>query len=70
MNKVIQAVGRLIRSFTDKGIIVLVGERFAEDRYNSILPAYWFDKKGDIVITEHYKKEIKSFWKKIRRSST
>ena len=65
MNKVIQAVGRLIRSFTDKGIILLIGERFAEERYNSILPVYWFDKKGDIVITRDYKSAIKSFWKKI-----
>ena len=31
MNKVVQAVGRLIRAASDKGIVVLIGERFAED---------------------------------------
>jgi DNA excision repair protein ERCC-2 len=62
MNKVIQAVGRLIRSFSDKGIILLLGERFAEEKFNSILPAYWFDKKGDIIITKDYKQAISSFW--------
>ncbi|KAA3609911.1 MAG: ATP-dependent DNA helicase [Calditrichaeota bacterium] len=66
MNKVIQAVGRLIRSFTDKGIILLIGERFAEEKYNSILPGYWFDKRGDIVISKNYKKEIRSFWNRLK----
>ncbi len=66
MNKVIQSVGRLIRSLTDKGIILLVGERFNEEKYNSILPTYWFDQKGDILITKNYKKAIISFWKKFR----
>ena len=62
MNKVIQAVGRLIRSYTDKGIILLIGERFAEDEFNLLLPDYWVDKKDDLLITKNYKKEIKSFW--------
>lgn len=64
MNKVIQSVGRLIRSHTDKGIILLIGQRFAEDEFNLLLPDYWIDKKDDLVITEDYKKAIQSFWKK------
>lgn len=65
MNKVIQSVGRLIRSYTDRGIILLVGERFAEEEFNILLPDYWLDKKDDLVITKNYKKEIKLFWKKV-----
>ena len=64
MNKVIQSVGRLIRSHTDKGIILLIGERFKEDEFNILLPDYWFDKKEDLLITDNYKKELKAFWKK------
>ncbi|MGD9489496.1 MAG: helicase C-terminal domain-containing protein [Calditrichaceae bacterium] len=64
MNKVIQSVGRLIRSATDKGIIVLVGERFTDDLYNAILPDYWFEKHGDIEITENYEQSIRLFWKR------
>lgn len=64
MNKVIQSVGRLIRSYSDKGIILLIGERFAEEQFNILLPDYWIDKKDDLVITKDYKKEVKSFWKK------
>lgn len=65
MNKVIQAVGRLIRSYTDKGIILLIGERFAEDEFNQLLPEYWLDKKEDLIITKHYKKTIKTFWRNV-----
>jgi len=65
MNKVIQSVGRLIRTTTDKGIVVLIGERFALDEYNSIFPEYWLEKDGDITITENYESVIADFWKRI-----
>ncbi len=63
MNKVIQSVGRLIRSAQDKGIVVLVGDRFCDEKYNGLMPDYWFDIKQKIIVTDQYKKEIKSFWK-------
>ena len=65
MNKVIQSVGRLIRSVTDKGIVVLIGERFADEQFNNILPEYWFKRQGDIEITDDYIPVIKDFWKKL-----
>jgi DNA excision repair protein ERCC-2 len=64
INKVIQSMGRLIRSYQDKGIIILVGERFAEDKVNALFPEYWFQKPGDIVITNSYEKVIKDFWRR------
>ena len=63
MNKVIQAVGRLIRSYQDKGIIVLVGERFAEEQVHELFPEYWFQRPGDVVITNKYEAVVKDFWK-------
>jgi DNA excision repair protein ERCC-2 len=63
MNKVIQSAGRLIRSFSDKGILVLIGERFAEEKFNELFPEYWYRKKGDLIITEQYEEVIDSFWK-------
>jgi DNA excision repair protein ERCC-2 len=62
INKVIQSVGRLIRSQQDKGIIILAGERFAEDEINQLFPDYWFENEGDVVITENLKETIKTFW--------
>ena len=64
MNKVIQAAGRLIRSQQDRGIIVLAGERFARDEISQLLPSYWFENPGDVIVTENYKQSISKFWKR------
>ncbi len=64
INKVIQSVGRLIRSRQDKGIIVLAGERFAEDEINQLFPDYWFELEGDVVVTEEFEETIQTFWKR------
>jgi DNA excision repair protein ERCC-2 len=41
MNKVLQAGGRLIRAETDKGTIVLVDDRFLQQKYQALLPFEW-----------------------------
>ncbi|MBW5446020.1 ATP-dependent DNA helicase [Cohnella sp. CFH 77786] len=41
MNKVQQAGGRLIRSETDKGVLVLVDDRYRQARYRRLLPDEW-----------------------------
>jgi Rad3-related DNA helicase len=43
MNKVLQAGGRLIRSETDRGTIVLVDDRFLQAKYQRLLPDEWKD---------------------------
>ncbi len=43
MNKVLQAGGRLIRSEHDQGTIVLVDDRFLQNKYQSLLPYEWRD---------------------------
>lgn len=45
INKVIQAGGRLIRSETDTGLIVLVDDRFLTQKYQSLIPVEWRDYK-------------------------
>jgi DNA excision repair protein ERCC-2 len=41
MIRVLQAAGRVIRSETDRGVVMLVGTRFAGDPYRSLLPDEW-----------------------------
>lgn len=36
-----QAVGRVIRSDTDRGIVVLIDERYVEPTYLSLFPYEW-----------------------------
>jgi Rad3-related DNA helicase len=40
-SRVLQAGGRVIRSETDRGIVVLVDQRFAQGQYRSLLPDHW-----------------------------
>ncbi len=41
MNKVQQSAGRVIRTEEDRGIILLLDERFRENRYQRIFPREW-----------------------------
>lgn len=41
MNNVLQAAGRLIRSSHDQGIILLLDQRFASNRYTQLFPQHW-----------------------------
>jgi DNA excision repair protein ERCC-2 len=69
IHKVIQSVGRLIRSKQDTGIIVLVDERFIDERTGSLLPEYWFQHPGNIVITEAYEQAIREFWENVDKKN-
>lgn len=41
MNNVLQAAGRVIRTDTDRGIVVLLDQRYAEPRYTELFPPHW-----------------------------
>jgi DNA excision repair protein ERCC-2 len=41
MNRVLQSAGRLIRSETDRGVILLIDTRFGEARHARLLPKWW-----------------------------
>ena len=43
INKVLQAAGRVIRTEGDKGVILLLDERFREKRCREMLPTEWND---------------------------
>jgi len=41
INRVIQSAGRLIRSEQDRGLILLLDDRFTQPRYRRLLPTHW-----------------------------
>ena len=41
MNKVLQAAGRVIRSQTDTGAVLLIDERFSHRNYLNLFPTHW-----------------------------
>lgn len=61
MTKVLQAAGRLIRTEEDRGIILLLDERFVYSNYQRLFPREWFPY---IRITgENIGKYLDEFWK-------
>lgn len=60
-NKVLQAAGRVIRSETDKGVVLLVDSRFAESRYRSLFPEHW--KHCQVLYSnEAVESALQRFW--------
>lgn len=49
MNKVMQAVGRVIRSEKDKGVVLLIDDRFTNINYKKLFPHEWtgFNKSNE-----------------------
>lgn len=41
MNSILQAIGRVIRTETDRGIAVLIDDRYAEPKYKTMFPSEW-----------------------------
>ncbi len=60
MNKVLQAAGRVIRTEEDKGVVVLLDDRFLTSRYKALFPREWSDYCITNVNKVH--EEILDFW--------
>lgn len=57
--KIMQAIGRVIRTENDQGAIVLLGDRFTKNYYRNYLPEDYGNKKITIGLLE---KKLKEFW--------
>ncbi|MGL5978255.1 MAG: ATP-dependent DNA helicase [Erysipelotrichaceae bacterium] len=63
MNKVLQAAGRVIRSETDRGVVILIDDRFASRRYRELFPQH-YHKRKTLYRVSQLEHELKMFWKK------
>jgi DNA excision repair protein ERCC-2 len=61
MNRVLQAAGRVIRSERDRGIVLLIDERFAQARHRRLLPAWW--RPVLVRSTDAVAAEAAKFWR-------
>lgn len=67
MNKVLQAAGRVIRTAGDRGIIVLLDDRFLAEENQQLLPEDWSSYYR--VNIGNYAKALQEFWKKERETN-
>lgn len=62
MNKVLQAVGRVIRGESDRGVILLIDERFSASRYRTLFPGHWNHAKI-VKNTKEITEQVTEFWR-------
>ncbi|WP_270996041.1 ATP-dependent DNA helicase [Listeria seeligeri] len=62
MNKVLQAVGRVIRGESDRGVVLLIDERFSASRYRTLFPAHWNHAKI-VKNTKEITEQVTEFWR-------
>ena len=62
MAKAIQSAGRVIRSETDRGVIILMDDRFLEEGYSAAMPADWFESGAEELVSGAILKDIGEFW--------
>lgn len=60
MNKVLQAAGRVIRTEEDRGIILLLDERFLQREYQSLFPREW--ESYQPVTLSGVRRAVEAFW--------
>ena len=63
MNKVMQAAGRVIRTAGDKGIILLLDDRFLRNDYRELFPREWDDCRR--VTLKTVRQELENFWNRL-----
>jgi len=60
MTRVLQTAGRVIRGESDKGVVILVDDRFREGFYQSLFPSHW---KAEIPRnSKDLKAHLEKFW--------
>lgn len=62
MERVLQAAGRVIRSEEDRGVVLLLDERYAAEEYQELLPGAWRVRAARDAASATEK--MKAFWAK------
>lgn len=66
MAKAVQAAGRVIRSETDKGIVVLMDNRFIQPSFAKSMPSDWFAENPREMVSEKILSDVSEFWNRFQ----
>ena len=61
MNKVLQAIGRVIRDENDRGAVLLIDERYALNEYRDLFRSEWNEYEM-IFSTDELKQSLQDFY--------
>lgn len=65
MNKVLQAAGRVIRTQEDKGVVLLLDDRFLKQEYQEMFPQEW--KEYETCTLKNIPEKSEAFWMRSSR---
>jgi len=63
MIRVLQAVGRVIRTERDRGVALLIDERFFGAEYAALMPSWW-GEAAPVYSLDELRKRMEDFWLK------
>jgi len=69
LTRTFQAAGRLIRTPSDKGIIIFIGSRFASPQYAGHFPNYYYQNSPKELVSLEPMEDIRIFWEKMKTTS-
>ena len=60
LRRVLQAAGRVIRTERDRGVVVLMDQRYRQERMMELLPSHW--EVSDVKKLSELKEKMRRFW--------
>ena len=60
LRRVLQAAGRVIRTETDRGVVVLMDARYRQENYRQLTPPHW--DVEDVKKLSQLRDRLKAFW--------
>ena len=67
MTRVVQSAGRLIRSESDTGVVVLACQRFLKEPYRRYLPPDWYLDEPEELATVDVGGDTAEFFERVKR---
>ncbi len=60
LRRVLQAAGRVIRTETDKGVVLLIDMRYRQEKYRALMPPHWDVR--DVKKMSELNQTLRDFW--------
>jgi len=60
LRRVLQAAGRVIRTETDRGVVLLIDSRYRQEKYRALIPPHW--EVRDVKRMSELTADLKQFW--------
>ena len=63
LRRVLQAAGRVIRTETDRGVVLLMDTRYRQENYRALMPPHW--RVRDVKKMSDLTETLRAFWREV-----